>query len=503
MPISLVGKVPVVQQELVANSQGDTMNKQSFGNRYKQKGAAAVLLGLTGAFLIAMVGIAIDSGRMYVARSELQNAMDSCALAAASQLQPGSSATGPNITGGSGAGKFYVDAAAAYGRAMSSTALGINANRVFFQAQTIVPSNIVVEFSNVAHSNFKTVATMTTTEASSAKFVRCGYTLNNVGLTLMLLGKVIPGAAANYGNTFSVPAIATASRSPEVPGNPTNNTTCGLFPMLICQAPGSSAATNFGLTKNQWVTGAPCGNGNATCPSAGSGSFGWLEPTGVQVSGSGCANGAACLSAAVAGEGICGSIPVGSSLNLKAGVNASVESAWNSRFGVYKNGAGNYSQLDAPPDYTGYSYNVNTNSQFPATGAVTGAFASDYLQRRQNASPFSPTGLGFANNAFNSYNSSLTQPTEYRQYGRSRRVVAATFVDCSTPVSGSSQPVTVKGYGCFFLLSPYPGNGSFTQKIEFLGLLSDLDTPCSLSGVPGGGNGTTSGTAAVTPYLVR
>jgi Flp pilus assembly protein TadG len=479
------------------------MNKQLLGNRYKQTGAAAVLLGLTGAFLIAIVGIAIDSGRMYVARSELQSAMDSCALAAASQLQPGSSVTGPNIAGGSGAGKFYVDSAAAYGKAMSSTAAGASANKAFFQKETLNPANIVVEFSKIAHSGFKTIAAMTAAEASEAKFVRCGYTLTNLGLTLVVVAKAIPGAAASFANTVSVPAIATASRSPEVPGNPTNNTTCGLFPMLICQAPGSSAANNFGLTKNQWLNGAPCGNGNATCPSAGSGSFGWLEPTPGQVSGSSCANGAACLSSAVVGNGICGSVPVDSSLELKAGVTASIESAWNSRFGVYKNGSGNYSQLDAPPDYTGYSYNVKANNQFPASGAATGAFATDYLQRRQSAAVFTPASSGFDKNDFNSYGSSLSQPAQYRQYGRSRRVVAATFVDCSTPTSGSSQPVTVKGYGCFFLLAPYPGNGSFSQKIEFLGLLSDLDTPCSLSGVPGGGNGTTSGTAAVTPYLVR
>jgi Putative Flp pilus-assembly TadE/G-like len=480
------------------------MNTYRLRTKHQQRGAAAILLTLTGAFLIAIVGIAIDSGRMYVARSELQSAMDSCALAAASQLQPGSSVTGPNIAGGSGTGKFFVDAAAAYGRTMSNTAvLPTAANKAFFQKQAITPANIAVEFSDVAHTGFKTIPVMTAAEAAASKFVRCSYTLNNLPLTLVVLGKAIPGALATFANTVSVPALATASRSPGVAGNPTNSTTCGLFPMLICAAPGSSAANDFGYAKKQWIPSA-CGTGNATCPSTGSGSFGWLEPTTGQVSGSSCANGAACLGAAVAGNGICGSAPIGSSLSLKTGVNASVEPAWNSRFGLYKNGGGSYSTADAPPDYTGFSYDVQTNNQYPGTGTSTGAYATDYLQRRLAATVFTPTASGFSNSNFSSYNASLALQADYRQFGKERRIISATFVDCSSPTSGGSKPVTVKGYGCFFLLSPFPGNGgSFTQKIEYLGQLSDANTPCSLSGVPGGGGGTTPGATAVTPYLVR
>jgi Putative Flp pilus-assembly TadE/G-like len=464
----------------------------------QQRGAIAILVGLSIAFLLAMAGLTIDTGRMYVARSELQSAMDACALSAARQLQPGSSNSAPN-PGPSGLGKFHLDAAVAHGRVLSDASLASAAgarpsysvNRALFQKRAIASGSVIVEFSNTSNGVYELASVVS--DPSQVRFVKCRHSVSNLELTLIQMLSAIPGISSTVGATATVGAAAVASRTPGISGYPTNSTTCGLMPMLVCKVTGSSGP-NFGFTPNQWMSGAPCGSGSGTCPSAGSGNFGWLQAT----SGTGASN----LEDQIKGQGMCGTLPLGVPVPLKAGVISGVKDAWNSRFGLYKNTA---DPINNPPDFTGHSYDVNgSNNSWPygSTGAaITGAFKTDYLQRRQSGSIMNPTGAGFGSNEFNSYRNSLTLPSQYQAAGRSRRVVAATFVDCSSPVSGSSQPVTPVGFGCFFLLAPYPSGGGFNQKIEYLGSLTAPDTPCSLSGVPGGTG--TSGAAAVTPYLVQ
>ena len=55
----------------------------------RQRGGVAIMFGLTLVVLIGFIGLSIDLGRFFVIKSELQNAMDACALSAASQLKPG------------------------------------------------------------------------------------------------------------------------------------------------------------------------------------------------------------------------------------------------------------------------------------------------------------------------------------------------------------------------------------------------------------------------------
>ena len=48
-----------------------------------------VLFGIALAVLIGFLGIVVDLGRLFVTKTELQTAMDACALAAAAELRPG------------------------------------------------------------------------------------------------------------------------------------------------------------------------------------------------------------------------------------------------------------------------------------------------------------------------------------------------------------------------------------------------------------------------------
>src|SRR5512139_115156 len=52
----------------------------------RQRGAVAVVVGITIFVLVGMIGLALDSGQLFVNKTELQNAADACALAAASEL---------------------------------------------------------------------------------------------------------------------------------------------------------------------------------------------------------------------------------------------------------------------------------------------------------------------------------------------------------------------------------------------------------------------------------
>ena len=63
--------------------------KRELEMRSGQGGGVLVLFGISLAVLIGFLGIVVDLGRLFVTKTELQTAMDACALAAASELRPG------------------------------------------------------------------------------------------------------------------------------------------------------------------------------------------------------------------------------------------------------------------------------------------------------------------------------------------------------------------------------------------------------------------------------
>lgn len=54
--------------------------------RRRQRGAYIVTAAFLLLFLLGFMGIAFDFGHLFVVKTELQTAMDSCALAAAQEL---------------------------------------------------------------------------------------------------------------------------------------------------------------------------------------------------------------------------------------------------------------------------------------------------------------------------------------------------------------------------------------------------------------------------------
>ena len=54
--------------------------------RREQRGTVAIIVALSALVLFGFAGIAIDVGRLYVNKTELQTAADACALAASAEL---------------------------------------------------------------------------------------------------------------------------------------------------------------------------------------------------------------------------------------------------------------------------------------------------------------------------------------------------------------------------------------------------------------------------------
>ena len=61
-------------------------SKRSLFTKRKQKGAVAIIFGLTAVVLLSMGGLVLDMGHLYIAKAELQNAADAAALAGARRL---------------------------------------------------------------------------------------------------------------------------------------------------------------------------------------------------------------------------------------------------------------------------------------------------------------------------------------------------------------------------------------------------------------------------------
>jgi uncharacterized membrane protein len=87
----------------------------------------AIMFALVLTVLLGFAGLALDGARLYVYKSELQNAADACALAAAQDLAPGGGM--PDFT-----------------RARDAAVLMVTRNRGDFQSQALPASSVTVEF---------------------------------------------------------------------------------------------------------------------------------------------------------------------------------------------------------------------------------------------------------------------------------------------------------------------------------------------------------------------
>lgn len=414
----------------------------------RQKGAVAIMFALVMMFVLLGIGaLVLDLGRMFVVKGELQNAVDACALAAASQLRP--AASDPNA----------LTRAVAYGRSMTRTDLLLPVNlrnRVNFQATeaTIAPEQVTFSNTDLAASSFHTIAGGATINSQYAK---CEAVFDVPMLLKQAADLFVGGSGAATRQVYAM-AVATLGNAQNI---------CAI-PIGVCKAPGSSAATNWGHTPGEWIVAKEC---SGSC-AFGTGNFGWLDfspPAG----------GASELGGWIQGGGYCGASigdPVG-----QQGTISSLSNEWNSRFGLYKSGT---SIDNAPPDFSGYAYGDDwkTGAPDPAIPNAYQGTSGATLNFKAARAAFTPyqggTPQGFTG----------TSSATHLAAGKNRRIVASPVIDCSVWNSNPSGNPPIEGFACVMLLEPIfspPGQIS----IEFLGVPGSI-SECPTSGLAGGTSGT-------------
>jgi Flp pilus assembly protein TadG len=388
-------------------------------SHHRQKGAVILTVSLVLLFLLGFMGIAMDFGHLFVVKTELQTAMDSCALAAAQELDKATDALTRATGAGETAGKL---------------------NKINFQgaAADIVDADIT--FSDSLTGAYSRAP------AVSAQYAKCTHTKSGMAPWLLQAMAGFTGNAS-YTASQSVFAQAVATRQ-------SAQTSCAI-PVGINPKNGGTPP-NFGYAPGEWIP--SLYDESATSADLAPGHFGWANLDG--------SPSAAETKAELLSTGFC-NVRVADAVTHGAKVAASVE--WNSRFGLYKNGAGNPNIDTATPDMTGYAYTVK--SWTPQARA-----AADFLLKRATNVPYegdASAGLKLGN----SYNAA--DASALATQGGDRRLVLAPFVD------GSSK---ITAFGCVLMLAPIDGP-KVTVFLEYVGAASDPASPCTSSGLAGGTGG--------------
>jgi hypothetical protein len=404
---------------------------------HRQRGAVAVVVGLAIFVLVGMIGLALDMGQMFVNKTELQNAADACALAAARELD------------GTADALVRADAAGAF--------VG-GKNQRGFQKDDVVIAAADIRYSEHLSPNadYKISANA---DPATARYVMCEARRNDIGMWFM-------GVRGFGDQTVSAYAVATLAPS---------QSTCAV-PIGLCQMPGGSAPS-FGLVVGQWYSGKFSSGTPGT-----TGSYNWIDfnPGG---------GGANEIKDLLSGPGQCELPPVGAQVGQQGQISAAAD-AWNTRFGLYK---GAYNVTNSPPDFTGIAYTqvgvggaTETTWPNPAPeNAYAGTHPAGTTANYQSAK--------IANTAYQSSNPSgingisayaVAPPGTLAQYGSQRRVVLAPVVDCQALAGTNPQTVALQGYACILMLNPIKGPDDVVM--EYLGEPNAPGSPCSSFGLAGG-----------------
>lgn len=434
----------------------------------RERGAVAIITGLSLAVMIGFLGLSVDLGRLFVMKSELQTAMDACALGAATGLRPG--LNDPNALARARAyGKATLDASMEAG----ALARGDSVNKVGFQKDALNPGLVRIGFGDRLDNISDAWA-----DVNTARYARCSYDLEGLAVYFM---RVLDGPTQ-----AGVSAFATATMPPS------SGPAC-LFPIALCNNGSTSSANQWGLQPGQWQR-ALSDNKAALAP----GWFGWLDLDGKA------GGGAKDLKDTIALDGYCEDVK---SILVEKGAKQGVQDAWNTRFGLYK---GSYAKESSPPDLTGYSYrdvgaqngkiadnwapsNWDSNPN-QILNAYSGADKnSSNVANEKNYTNASKQNLPFQadyRKAFNAY--TILSAGEYASHGRTRRVVPVPVFNCS-----ASTPTYIQdAQACVLLLHPIADPKDIT--VEYLGRAEDLPE-CSTSGAGGG----TGGGGGSVPVLVQ
>ena len=428
--------------------------------RHRQQGAVIITVALLTLFLLGFIGFALDFGRLFIVKSELQTAMDSCALAAAQELdlQPTAiqRATNAGLTAG-------------------------NMNRVNLQSPTwggdqaqACSVSAVAPCLTAAEITFKDPSYLETTNPALAKYSQCELVQSGVRMWLMQALGAFTGNTTTFPATRNVMASAVATRA-------TAQSTCPI-PVALRPKTAGAPGPDYGYTPGEWIT-------LLMSPSTGeNGYMGWANLDGTN----------SASETIDEMNGACG-VRIGDDLGTP-GVQAAVALVWNERFGIYRN---NGDPAIQHPDLSGYAYTTdnwppradgtppNAYNGTPPPGAH--ATAENFATKRQTFASCPNTGTSIVdcrsiiNRTLASFQKTAS-PAEHQQHGTNRRIVLV-------PVT-TSFPGAVEDYACMLMLQPLNFPPTDVQ-LEYIGNAGLLNSPCTTSGMPGGSAG------PLVPALVR
>ncbi|MBT2303027.1 hypothetical protein J7E70_21485 [Variovorax paradoxus] len=400
-----------------------------FARKTRQGGAVILTTALVLLFLLGFMGIALDFGHLFVVKTELQTSMDSCALAAAQELDDATPAQ-------------------VIMRATSAGRTAGNLNRVDLQGSAAGLIDADITFSD------SLVGTYDRAEVGNRRYVKCRLTRSGIRPWLLQTMAAFSGNAG-FNSLLSVNAVAVASKAP-------SQSNC-IVPVGVCQKVAGGAP--WGFVRGEWVEGVTNSNDEVE-----SGQFHWIDFTGN-------GGGAREVKDLLAQNGQC-NLPgldtkIESTIGKPGKTNGAVE-AWNTRFGIYK---GSYSAAENPSDMTGYAWYADT----PAA-IQPGRYDALFLAKRNAFAPYegdnkNPDTKGLKTQG-------AVNNDAYAN-GSNRRVITAAVVECPA--------VKLKGFACMLMLHPLEKNASGKNSkmyLEYIGdASSDVNNPCSTAGLAGGAGG--------------
>jgi Flp pilus assembly protein TadG len=435
-------------------------------SRLRQRGSVIITVCLLTLFLLGFIGFALDFGRLFIVKTELQTAMDACALAAAQELD---------------------SMPASIDRARAAGMTAGNLNAVNLQSANWSGKGQLVS-TEITFLNGSYTATV---NPLVAQYAQCQHVQPAVQLWLLQA----MGAFTNnviFANTHDVWANAVATRA-------SSQTSCPI-PVALKPKVGfeNDPTNNYGFTPGEWIP-LIMGAGAST-----NGEIGWANLDGT--------NSASETVAEMNGK--CGS-QIGDDLGTP-GVQAAVADVWNYRFGIYRNGVSPATPATHNPDYSGYAYTDTNWPPDPANPNVRNAYfgapyadptgtAENFATKRANFASCDDDGTrmrggpshscesitGLALNSFQDL--AAPGPTAvggHKDHGRDRRTVIVPV----TRFQGGAWEVV--DWTCMLMLQPL-SIPLVEVKLEFIGLAGAPGVPCATSGMPGGWAG------PKVPQLVR
>ncbi|MBA5639930.1 Tad domain-containing protein [Duganella sp. LX20W] len=401
-----------------------------------ERGSVAIIAAITLPILIGFAGLALDGGRLYVHKTELQNAADACALAAARDLTP------------CGAGD-----PSCLAKAENSGLTVAQRNRFDFQGMAIGASQLTaadIKFSPTFDNPFSAGTAFKTRNGGADPTSRYAYCRPHQGGILLWFMEVLGFS------TQSVDAYAVATLSPA-------QENCAI-PLGVCMPSGSVASNPFALLhQGDWLS--------SKLDNSETGNFDWASfpNTG---------NGASAIADQLAGTGIC-NLPTLPIQVGKPGNMTSLNKGWNTRFGLYQ---GSYNVTSNAPDFTGYAYTpLSWSTMHDAYGGTAGSATNFKTARAQNLAYQGDAATGLSmSNGYQGITSA-----QHTQYGADRRLVIAPLVDCDAWRNNVSHQTTVLGYACVLMLHPMDGSGG-NVYLEFRDDASSATSACATAGAVGG-----------------